>query len=228
MKSFCLFISWLLFCANAGLAQTFPAAPVVEQCNRTENPIAGIWTNGLTGTGECQCDGSALAGASGTDDCYITNTVTGKFDFYFTLPAMATLNSDTNYYAYFCGQAVGLGSVSFDGYCVRLRRATAANDIVQLCEVTDAAESNIGTAYQSIEFANGDAVGVRVEPGGTIRLYFNDGGAGYSQVDVVVGETTYDCSNTVVGFRANHTSVLFDDIGLGQVGSPFMMILEAN
>jgi len=207
----------------SSLVAAFPSVPIVEQCNRTEDPIAGIWTNGVEGTGACQCNGTVLIGTSGTNDCYITQTFGGVQELYVTYPNMASHNPDTNYHAFMCLQG-GLGAATVDGYGWRVRRVTAASDIIQMFRLTDATPTYIGTAYQSIEFANNDAVGMRIEPGGTLRLYFNDGGAGWSEVDTITGETTYNCNNTNIGVDGQHSTVHYEDIGAGSVGAPYTII----
>jgi len=202
----------------------FPSTPILEQCNRTEDPIAGIWTNGVTGTGQCGCDGDELGGTSGTDDCYITQTYPSVQEIYFTMATGSSFGEENNQYAFMCLQQIGAGTV--DGYGVRFRRQTAANDTLQMFRMTNGTlpPTNLGTPYQSVEFADGDKVGMRIEPGGTLRLYFNDGGAGWVEVDTVTGETTYTCTGTNIGFRLSEPGNLIDDIGGGGPTGVFSII----
>jgi len=205
--------------------QSFPSTSVLDDFNRTdEDPITGIWTNGVIGTGHCSVvSNEATGGASGTDDCYVTQTYGASQEVYATMASGASFNEGINQLLYVCLQD-GVGSSTVDGYGFRVRRVNAANDLVQMVKIVDGAiNSNLGTAYQSVEFADGDAVGMRIQANGTLTLYFNDGGAGWTQVDQVTGETTYGCANTNIGMVANHSSMFWDDFGGGTYAQNLLM-----
>jgi hypothetical protein len=217
-----------LFLPSLAFAQAFPSTPILDDFNRAdEDPITGIWTNGATGTGACEVISNEAGGASGTDNCYVTQTYGAAQEVYATMATGASFNENNNQFIYACLQG-GVGSATVDGYGVLVRRLTAANDRVRIVRITDASSVNLGTAYEDVEFADGDAIGLRIEVGGTLTLYFNDGGAGWTQVDQVTGETTYGCAGTNLGMEAMHSSMLWDDFGGGTVPNAFMMILEAK
>jgi len=214
-------------------AQSFPSTSILDNFNRAnEDPIAGIWTNGLSGTGQCEVLSNQIHGSSGTDTCYTTATYDEDQEVFITWPNLSTLNQDANVFIYLCIQPTDIGSVNWDGYGVRVRRVTAGNDLIRLVRITNDSVTNLGTGWSAGEFGDGWKTGVRRETGGTFTLYI-DQGSGWAQEDQITGETFYSCDTTHLGYEGTQVSSEGDDFGGGDVVSagpdnPVMMILEAK
>ena len=208
-----------LFLPLVASAQSFPSTPILYDANTDENPVTtSIWTNGLTGTGQCGASSGVFVGTSGTDDCYITQSYGEDQEVFITYPNLGSLQADTNIILYFCVQSSGIGSANLDGYGVRIRKITAGNDVVKLVRITNTGTTDLGTGWSAGEFSNGWKIGARRETGGTFTLYM-DTGSGWTQQDQVTSETVYTCANTFIGYRGQSSNSHGDDFGGGNVGS---------
>lgn len=75
------------------------------------------------------------------------------------------------------------------------------------------------------ECTSGDKVGLLHESDGTLELWFNDNGAGWSMIGSV-NDTTFNCANSFIGIYGNDGTVEVDDFGGGTVGSVMEMGLN--
>jgi len=217
-------------------AQSFPSTSILDNFNRAnETPISTGWTGGITAAGECDLIGNLLTNSgSGDETCYYSASTFGADqEVFVTFPNATTHPDDVNVRVYMCLQD-NIGTSTVDGYGFRYRKITgASNDAIQMFRLNAASTANIGIAHVE-EFSDGDQVGMRIETGGTLTLYYRSGGSGaWTQVDQVTGETTFTCAGTNLGIGLVNPGHDADDFGGGDVVSaspdnPVMMILEAK
>lgn len=212
------FFVMLLTLSNA-FAQ-FPTTAILDNFNRSdETPVSTNWTNGVTGTGECDLVGNLLTGAnSGTEDCYYNvSTFGANQEVFVSLPNATTHANDVNLRVFMCLQD-GIGTATVDGYGFRYRKVTgASNDIIQMFKMTNAGFSNLGTAHTE-EFSDGDQVGMSIN-GTTLTLYYRSGGTGsWVQVDQTT-DSDHSCGSTNLGILLADPTHDADDFGGGNISS---------
>ena len=203
------------FLPIAAIAQS-PSTTVLDDFNRTdENPITGGWTNGLTGTGDCQIITNTLRGSTGTEDCYWNTAFGEDQEVFVTFSNASNHTDDVTQRTFMCLQD-GIGTGTVDGYGIEFRKQSGGNDRLEIFKMDNATSfTRLGTGDQTKELADGDKLWLKRDSAGNFTLYYN-GGGGWSQIDSV-NDTTYTCANTYIGIRLQQANYHADDFGGGNI-----------
>jgi hypothetical protein len=227
-------VKWLavlLFWVIPLIAQAqFPTTPILDNFNRAdEDPIAGIWSDDLFGTGivGCEVDTNQLV-KSGTGDtdagCWVNEMFPADQEVYVTLPNASSHGDNTSFYLYVCLHNTP-GTVDVDGYALQFRKRAADTDVISLHKMTGSSVSQVGSNIDQ-EVLDNEEIGFSIAADGTLTAW-HDGGGGWTSIGTESG-TSYNCNNTQVGLRVSVGNHIVDDVGGGSATTslaPFTIIL---
>jgi hypothetical protein len=150
----------------------FPVTMVLDNFNRAnEDPIAGIWLNGVTGVGACQLLNQMLSRSSGTFNCYVNAQYGGSQEVFATFPNITSHNPLTNINIYACLDPATIGTSDVTGYRLRIQKQDLLDRLI-LERVMTTTIVPIGTFFER-EMVNGDSLGLRILAGGIISVWVN-------------------------------------------------------
>jgi hypothetical protein len=205
---------WLILVClvHASFAWGFPDTPILDDFNRAnEDPIAGIWSNGVLGAGNCRVLGNELEMGADDKSCYVTAPQAANQEAYITLTGATGQNDNTNVRLFVCLQD-GIGTGTVDGYLVRFQKKTTAADKISIRRIDNGVTTILGVDG-NLELDDGHKLGVEIFADGKIELWA-DAGAGWV-LQMTRTDTTYTCENTNIGVRLDSLSVDLDDFGGG-------------
>lgn len=211
----------LLLMVSTVCAQSFPSTGIIDNFDRTnEDPVTGNWSNNIFNSGfGCQIEGNLLSKATGNpgDGCWYNATTYGA-----NQELYATWPNGTGHVTPGAARMIvclhnSPGTATARGYGLRLKKVDAAPDILQLFSFDGESFSNIGTGVNQ-EFDNGDKAGIRISGDGTLYIYFDDAGAGWTLLSTETDSTyTTQCANSYLGFYLSSNTFDLDDMGGGTV-----------
>jgi hypothetical protein len=225
---------FLLLLLLPSLAFGFPTTITLDSFTRgDENPVLGIWSNGVFGGNGCRViDETLRKSGTGTDTgCWVTSTFTSEDQEVFATMPNATGHAALTSIRFLLCLNADVGTANVDGYAVEIRKVDgAANDQMSIERVDDAAYTQLG-ANVVFETDDNDKMGGEHLTDGTLNFWYDDAGGGWTNL-IARNDTTHACANTAIGTQLPNTSNHVDDFGGGNfvpaapadINGPFMIL----
>lgn len=180
----------------------FPSSAILDNFNRAS--LGANWTTAfLDGTALTNPNGTQLPGLSGFADGYynpLGGLNGGTVEVFITVATIQAGAGNESVMTYFV-------DASKNGYAIEWDATTA-----RIYRIDAGAQTLLG-ANVSFTLANGDVVGLKFTPGGTIEAYQNGTQIGSRS------EATYSTMDRIGIESGNSTTIRLDDFGGGIAGS---------
>ncbi len=197
----------------------FPTTAVLDNFNRTENPLSdgGKWTGGTWGsTGVLATNGTQVyyTGTSSNPQYYRNDQTYGPdCEVYCTVAVKPGSNSG---FGWLHARIQQVGSAAADGYVIRIVEVVAGTDTVEIYRLDNGSFTLLGSAF-SQELAAGDSVGFEAV-GSTLSVYYKASAGSWTSLGSRT-DTTYASAGYIGIGGATNTAFRLDDFGGGTVAT---------
>jgi hypothetical protein len=211
-----------LSCLSPLWAQTFTDPPLLDNCNRTENPLVGTasqcasppcWTNKIDSTHPnnmaaqgTYCYRPPVDATTDFGSAWWNTSMGSDMAMSAVLLDATFAVSGRHFTLYVRGQQPG-GSGTFDGYACRFN---AFSEAAELHRLDNGTMTVIGTICTGVILADGDSLGCRII-GSTVSIHRKTGGTWQASPLCSATDSTYTGVG-YIGFGAPADELQFDDL----------------